>query len=353
MKKIIKLSVVSAVFLICLGRIFTCYNCVLKGVTSGLYLCANVVIPSFFPMLCLTGFLSESAVLETVAKRIDKFSAKYFNLSGYFLPIFILSIISGYPVGAATANTLFENKKITGNERNKISLISCSAGPAFIVLAVGVNMYNSYKIGVILLISNTFSTVLTALIVTRFYKVCDTPALYGSKNPIISDCIVLSVKNATSSIISISAFTVIFSAIITVLSSSENPFVFYTAVSLLEVTNASLTLVQNGFSLEFISAVIGFGGLSVIFQISAILKTERPPITKMIAVRFLNGGISYSICKTVSRFFKVTAPTVKGCNTYFKITDGNIPFSISLILLAVVFLLFLQKSQGGSYKRDS
>lgn len=342
MKKIIKLLVVSIVFLICLSGIFICYNCVLKGVTNGLYLCANVVIPSLFPMLCLTGFLSESAVLQALAKRLDGFSVKYFNLSGYFLPVFILSLISGYPVGAATANTLFENKKITGNERNKISLISCSAGPAFILLAVGVNMYNSYKIGIILLVSNTISCILTALIVTRFYNSCDTFALYDSNNPIISDCIVFSVKNATASIISISAFTVIFSAIITVLSSNSNSFVYYIAVSLLEVTNASLTLVEKGFSLPFVSAVIGFGGLSVIFQISAILKTQRPPLLKIIALRLLNGVISCLICRILCHFFNISVPTLKNCNTYLKITNGNISFAVCLLLLCVVFLASLQ-----------
>lgn len=343
LKKRIKTVFIIIVFSICLLGIFICYNCVLKGVSKGLLLCVNVVIPSLFPMLCLTNFLSSSGALELFAKKLNGFSKKILKLSGYFIPVFILSLISGYPVGAAAANNLFENNKILVDERNKIALISCSAGPAFILLAVGVNMYNSYKIGLVLLFSNMIACILTALTVTRFYKPSEDNSLFGGKLPYISECIVFSVKEATSSIISISAFTVVFSAIINVISQYRNSLIYIISISLLEVTNAVFSLSADGFSLPFVCSVIGFGGLSVIFQISAVLKFNRPPITKMISVRLLNGVLSYLVCKTACLIFNITVPVVKSCNTYLKITDGNISFSVALIFLCIIFLFFLQK----------
>ena len=346
MKKRVKITLVFIIFLICLMTIFACHDCVLKGISSGLYLCGSVIIPSLFPMLCLTSFLALSGILEVFSCKLDRFSRKFFHLSGYYIPIFIISMISGYPVGASIANSVFEKGGISVSERNRIASVSCSSGPAFILLAVGVNMFNSYKIGEILLFSNLLACIFTALIATKFFKRSNEKAIFTAHSPALSDCAVFAVSNATSSIISISAFTIIFSAIVNVLTLlCKNKIALLSAVSILEVTNGVFELANEKVALPFVCAVIGFGGISVIFQISAVLKNDRPPILKIIAVRFLCAVLSFIFCFIACKVFKITTPVLTSFNVYLKTTSQNYYFSVALIFLSVVFLFFLQKQR--------
>ena len=349
LKKRVKIASIFLIFLICLITIFSCYNCVLKGVSSGLYLCGAVIIPSLFPILCLTSFLSFCGVLEVFAKRLKNFSKKHFHLCGYFIPIFLLSMISGYPVGATLANSIYESGKISVNERNKIALICCSAGPAFVLLAVGVNIFNSIKIGKILFFSNLFACIVTALIVTRFFENDNEKTKYNSRLNALSDSTVFAVSNATSSVISICAFTIIFSAIVNVLTLvCANKTAFLAIVGFLEVTNGVFEFFCAKVALPFVCAVIGFGGLSVIFQISALLKTNRPPILKIIATRFLCACFSFIFCFLACKIFNVSTTVSNTLNVSLKTTSQNYYFSLLLWFLAIVFLSFLQKHSAKS-----
>ena len=85
-----KTLIILSVFIFFFFSLFTCYDCVAKGITSGLYLCADVVIPSLFPTLCLTSFLSYSGVINVFAKRLERITKRLFNMSGYFFSFFIL-----------------------------------------------------------------------------------------------------------------------------------------------------------------------------------------------------------------------------------------------------------------------
>ena len=347
MKKRVKITLVFLVFLIGFLTVFSCYNCVLKGVSSGIRLCGSVIIPSLFPVLCLTSFLTFSGVLEAFSIRLDSISQKCFHLSGYFIPIFLISMVSGYPVGAAVANSVFENNRISVKELNKIALVSCSAGPGFVLLAVGVNIFNSFEIGEILFFSNLIACVFTAFFVTRFYKKTKEKARFCCSSIVISDIVVFSVSSATSAIISICAFTIIFSAIVNVLTLfCKNKVAFLASVGILEVTNGVFEAANAKVALPFVCAIIGFGGLSVIFQISALLKCNRPPIIKIIATRAFCAILSFVFCLLGCKIFNVSTPVVKQLNVALKTTSQNYCFSVALILLVVVFLNFLQKTSA-------
>lgn len=342
MKKI-KIFMIIAMFLLSFLSLFTCYDCVAKGVTSGLYLCVDVVIPSLFPVLCVTSCFANSGVISSIAFHTKKISKLIFKCNGYCLPVFLLSLVSGYPVGASISNQLFKNGSITINQRNKIALISCSGGPGFIVLAVGVGILGSYKVGVLLLTTHILSSISVALIVSRFFKK-DSEKIIYTNNIYFGDALVKGVGAACNCIISICAYTVLFSAVINVISKYFRFSFFYKPlVSVLEVTNAVYTLSDGGVSLGIISSVIGFGGLSVIFQISSALENNRPPLIKIIGVRGLHALISYVLCNIIMKFFNFYQPVFKSNETFAVVSYKNFAFSFALLLLAIVFFSYFYK----------
>lgn len=342
MKKI-KIVIIFMIFIVSFLSLFICYDCVAKGVVSGLYLCADVIIPSLFPTLCVTMFFVNSGAIGVVAKYCHKFSKKFFNMSGYFLPVFLISLISSYPIGASLSNTLYQNQKISIDERNNMATVCCSAGPAFVLLAVGVGILNSFECGVLLLVCHIFSSITVAVIVSRFFKFNH---FFQSSNETFSigDALVLGVGNACNSIISICGYTILFSAVISVLSKYLKFSVFYLPiVSMLEVTNAVYVTVGEKLSLPIVSAILGFGGFSIIFQISSIFKNNRPPIINIVLTRLLHSLLSFVYCSILLKFVKISIPVFKNAEPVFSLTSENFVFSVSLIMLLVVFLCYFNK----------
>lgn len=344
-----KITMVIVIFLSAFVSVFVCYNCVAKGVTKGLYLCADVIIPTLFPTLCITSFLTESGIITAFAGRLENISKRLFNLSGYFIPVFLLSMVSGYPVGAAMSSSLYNSGFISIDERNKIAVVSCFAGPSFVLLAVGVGMLGSKDIGIVLLISHLLAGISSAVIITRFFKYTPLSLKYCKTKIIIGDSIVNGVAAACSSVISICAYTVLFSAVVNVISLGLRGTAFYLpAVSMLEVTNAVYALSNESVPLCVISAAVGFGGFSVIFQLSSVLGDDRPPISEFIVARLINAGLSFVYCNIILVFFDITVPVVKTEQTYASISSKNMLFSLSLVLLLVVFLCSIRKKENKS-----
>ena len=342
MKKI-KVAIILLIFIISFLSLFICYDCVAKGVTSGLFLCGNVIIPSLFPILCVTSFFVNSGVINVIARYCHKICKKVFNMSGYFLPVFLISLVSSYPVGASLSDALYRNKQISLDERNNIATVCCSAGPAFIILAVGGGILHSYSCGILLLVCHILSSISVALICSRFFKYSHffktTNAAYS-----IGDALVFGIGNSCNSIISICGYTVFFSAVVTVLSKylRFSP-IYLPIVAFLEVTNAVSVMADEKISLPIICAILGFGGFSIIFQISSVLKNNRPPLSNIILSRLLHSVISFVYCSVSLKFVNINIPAIKNTISSFSATSENFVFSISLMMLLVVFLCYFNK----------
>ncbi len=343
MKKL-KIATNFIIFTLSFLSLFICYDCVAKGVTSGLYLCADVIIPSLFPTLCVTSFFANSGVISTLSKHCHKFCKKVFNMSGYFLPVFLISLVSSYPVGATLSNQLYENKKISLDERNNMSTVCCSAGPAFITLAVGVGILHSFSCGILLLVCHILSSITVAIIISRFFKFNYFFNKNAEEDYSIGDALVLGINNACSSIISICGYTILFSAVVTVISKYLRFSSFFLPiVAMLEVTNAVYTVASQNLSLAIISAVLGFGGFSVIFQISSLLKNNRPPLSNIIIARLFHSLLSFIYCSISLKFVDISIPVLKNITPVFSFTSENFFFSVALIMLLVVFLCYCNK----------
>ena len=120
--------------------------------------------------------------------------------------------------------------------------------------------------------------------------------------------------------------------------------VFYLPIiSMLEVTNASYALSSANVPLPIISAALGFGGFSVIFQILSVLGNDRPPISNIILIRLFHAAVSFVFCSIAMEFFDITVPVTVSNLPMVKYSSDNFLFSFSLIILLIVFLSFFNK----------
>ena len=340
-----KILFFSFVFVLLFVSVLCFGESVKSAVATSLQICASVLIPSIFPITCISCVAEQSGILSYLAKVSSPFCQSLFKVSGYFVPVFLISLVSGYPVGATLCASLYEKGQISLSERNSFALVCCSAGPGFVLLAVGVNLYSSYAVGQILLISHILATIVCAFFGLLFFGKNKTEPTQVRCYFDICDGVVCGVAKAILSTFSICGYTVLFFVILNLCKQLlGKSFVFVAISSVLEVTSAVVTLYKS-VPVYIISAIIGFGGFSVIFQIFSALKNNRPKLLKFVAVRTIHGCVSGLFCFVLLKLIPIAIPVSELKQVDMQLCTKNIYFSTSLVFLLLVFLNFFYKQK--------
>lgn len=241
------------------------------GVLCGIAFCITVLVPSLFVFMVIASYISNSKVCDIVSKVLSVPTQKILRLPAVCSTAILMSVLGGYPVGARCVSALYENGSISESQAQKLSVIVVCSGPGFVINYIGNALLSNRQSGVILLVSQLIAFVLTALIGGRCIKTKTdyTIASMHNRNTSIVDA----VYNGCKATFNMCAMVVIFSAIIAV---CENLFVNShmlcdVVVSTLEVTTACNKLCHR-YPLYIISFIVGFGGLSVHFQVFSALK---------------------------------------------------------------------------------
>ncbi len=321
------------------------------GVTRGLLISANVIIPSLFPfmvfvlMLIKSGFCIKNSF-------INGFLYKVFGQNFDMFFVFILSLIGGYPIGARLINELKKQNSIDVKTANIMLLYCVNAGPAFIISAIGGAVFNSHKIGTVLLLSHIFSSVIIALFCSKKLKKHNChhlPVKRTAKS--ISETFVESVADASGSLINICSFVIIFSVINAFFDFffRNLPIIRYISF-FTEVTSA----VANTHNLVFVSFLLGFSGIAIWCQIFALLKECRINIFHFCLGRISHGIISMIITKLIITVFKIKISTFSN-NINFKnemLYSNTVLFSAMIIMLIVLMTFIYSKNNSGKILND-
>lgn len=334
-----KVVVSIIIFLFGLISLFVFKQQMQQGISSGLILCSTVIIPALFPSMALSAFFAKTNALRAIGRRCSGISKVIFKLPGIAVPIFLLSLVSGYPVGAQLTKMLYTNGDITLNQGKKMTLFCFGAGPAFLVLAVGCGMMKSERAGLLLFISHVAASLIMAIICGALIKTKQSDLKVTAKGLAASDAFVEGLASASAAIISICAYTVLFSSVMSVISEINNiPFVC-TAASLIEVSNGCAYVSVYSGSLPVLAAVTGFGGLSVILQVATAAGKTRPSMKKLLLVRAGHSVLSFIICTVLVVFFPFSQKAFSPLNTAVpKLSNISVQFSIAMLILCVVFL---------------
>ena len=310
-----------------------------SGVTRGILLCGRVIIPSLFPFtMCVLfvmniGISNSSNRLSNITKRI--FCLNFFEFSCVFL-----SLIGGYPIGAKLINEAVAQKKITTKKAESMLFYCINAGPAFIISAVGCSVFNSKNIGRVLFASHILSSLCICML-TRKKEYIDNPQ--KSSNLPLSDNFVLSAANTSKTLISISSFVILFSAINSYfLHFGESVPIFKNIALLLEITN-SLTYCRNIYIISFL---LGFGGICIWFQVFAAVDNFKINYFKFALFRLLHGILSTLFTYVIIKTFKITVPTIS--NITFKPIYSTPAVTVSLIIMVLIFTISLETKKYSS-----
>lgn len=240
--------------------------------SEALYLCAHAVIPALFPFLAVSGLLLSLGFGSWVSPRLAGLMGLY-RLPGCAGSALLLGLVGGYPIGAGTAAELYRSRLLTEEEALRLLAFCNNSNPVFLISVLGDGVFGSARAGLWLWLIHVLSALLTGLCF-RGPKVprrrTAPPGLPAVPPGSFAACLVRSVRNAASGMLSVCAFVTLFYVLGKPLSSLAAP---WSALStgLLELFSLTplLTADRTGFLLA--AGLSGWGGLSVLCQTAAVL----------------------------------------------------------------------------------
>lgn len=256
------------------------------------------VFITIFPFVILCDFLIYFNYHIFIKGIFGKIINKIFNIDSNTSIIFILSIFSSHPSNAIYIKNLLDNKIIDIKVANRILIYTYFPSIAFVIGVIGVSLYNSFKIGLMLWIICFINNILIGLFL-RKDNVYIESINNETKNISFFECFKLSIIKAinTSFIIlgNLIVFTIIINLIVNYI--SINPTILSVLTGFLELTSGviSISLLDIPFNVKFAltSLILNFSSLSILFQSFSILSSYKINIKKTLTIKLMFSIITF------------------------------------------------------------
>ncbi len=315
--------------------LFTSSAAASEGIREGLIICAEIVIPSLMPFMVISDFAVRTKAADFVFKPFCKVLAPVLRLPESACSAVLLSLFSGYPTGAALTGNLLKSGQINSNQASRMMMFCINAGPAMIVFAVGQGMFGSTAVGVLLLLCHITASLIIGVITALFAEKENSAGKAGkTKAEPTADAFVNATANACKQMMMICGYVTLFACVTNLL-----PDWAETVIPLFEVTKGCAWLVTNGYGIVWVSALLGFGGISVIFQVLAIAKAQLS-LAKLVLSRLCHAGISAGLCFFGIKLLpqRVLAVVSAGPKAVLSLGTNTLALTISMLLMASAML---------------
>ena len=167
-KKTKKINIFNLVYIFCILFIIILLvlspTIAMQTFGQGIIIWSTKILPSLLPFIILTNLISYTNFTYTIGKAISPITKFLYGVGGSSGYVYIMSILSGYPIGAKLTADLYNNNQITQKQAETISSFTSTSGPLFIIGTVGIGFFNSHKLGLIVLISHYVSALLNGLL---------------------------------------------------------------------------------------------------------------------------------------------------------------------------------------------
>lgn len=309
-----------------------------QGIKAGLEICAETLIPSLFPFLCLANIIMLKK--DNKAGILEKLFSRIFKLEPALAKVFLFSLIGGYPLGAVMTAELYKNGKISKSHAQRASLFCFCSGPAFCISAVGENMCSNKMQGIYLFISCALSSIIMGLILRISKKKAENTSAKRTDEE--KGDFNLAMEKSINSMLSMCAWVIIASAFVYLIKISPLNFTLKKSlICVLEVTNACSEVKRSPVLL---AGVLSFGGISVFLQIKKYLDEINLPYIKYFSIRISSSLLSGGICFLINFLFPMSLQTSKG-TVNVKYFSFSAPLSALLLLSFCIFILDNKKGR--------
>jgi len=339
MNKSIKIISLALVLYLAIFLIVNPQPC-LSAAQNAIKLCLETVIPSLFPFFVCSGLLCGLGFSSVCTHFLSPVMRPIFNLPGSGALTLFLGILSGYPVGAATAVNLYKTGQCTKTEAERMLAFCNNSGPMFIIGVVGNSCLGNPTAGRYLYASHIVAALIVGL-VFRFYKSSyPTPRTLPPFFKETKKTAIFSfggiIDNSVFSILKICGFVIFFAVLVKSL--PDNPYLY----SIVEITGGIMALAQNNtaYTMPLISFFLALSGLSVLFQVSAIIQPLGLSLKPYISGKLLQGILSFILTLILNRLFPLAQETFSQAAD-FPLSLSPVSLTFSSVLISLLALLLL------------
>ncbi len=334
----------------------------MNAASNALETCLNVLLPSLFPFFVMSRLLILSGSANIIGKIFSPVVKALFGINQNGAIPFVLGILSGYPVGAQCVCELYDKKQISKSEAENLICFCNNSGPLFVISAVGIGLFFSREIGIMLYIIHIVSAIIVGMILKRI----STPDMKLQKNSAefstqSKNIFTESVEKSVQTTLNIFGYVIFFAVVIDILISmgftlTLSRFLGFLNIpeeiiegilcSIAEITTGIKKLSgSKNFPLSYIlvlcSAVIGWGGVSVHMQVKGIISKSNLSFRKYLFGKCLHSVISFIIAGFV--FDRITLPLETFADISDATSKSNSPSSFFVILSVLILLAYISK----------
>ncbi len=334
-------AAVSAVLTFSAVLLTLCSGQVTQDMRSALYRCINVIIPSLFAFMAAADLIIKSGAYISVSRLLTPLT-HLLGLPKSAGAVFLISNTAGFPVGASMISAMFDNGNIDKKSASRLICTCYGGGPAFFCSAVGLAVFGSAKIGMMIFLSGILANMILSVVVFRLFPVELKDS--RTKQHFSADMLPDSVSSAGRSLFRICGMILFFQAVMSLLSpifarlaltdstrQAVMAFMEISALSGVEGTPYRL--------LPLMAAAGAFGGVCVVMQ-TAVIVGGRFSLRPFLAARAAAAALSAGIMKIMWELFGTAAVTAS-TKPIFLVNFNN--FIPSVCLIIMIFLTILRK----------
>ena len=355
-KYVIPAAVYLSACVLCSAAFLLIPDVVTSSVRSSLSLCATSVIPAVFPFCVLSSLFVSFGGADVVDRCLERLFFSMFGIKRGASAL-ISGPIFGFPVGAKTAAELCERGSISAVECSRLICFCCVASPAFPVFTVGKIFFGSTSAGAFIWGAQAIISIFIGMTL-RVYAPLPKASEHESLNIThcpprrvsVSRAVTSAITSASGVMLAVCGAITFFALLGAVASECITSAGFPAWVELLiksvfefsSGTRAAASVYASGgvsaaTALFFAGFSVGFSGLSVIFQNSAVISTVQVPVTPHIISKLICGILTGAVTAAASGFFVLTAAaSTTGHGT-------NLLAATSAVMIAVFTIVFIFK----------
>ena len=280
-----------------------------NAVSDALKLWALTVVPSLLPFFICSNFMYEIGFTDKLAAVCEPGVRKIFRTSGECAFPFIMSLVSGYPVGVKIITEARLSGSLSKTDAEKGISFCSTSGPLFMIGAVGAGMLCSEVMGWTIALSHYTGAVLNGIFFGRIMKnergsLTELPSVVRKRHAEdinYNSVLGRSIMDSVSTLFLIGGYMAVFMMVIYFIEmmTAEMP-PWYGGLLELSVgcrDTAAYVYYTEMQKTVICTAMISFGGLCVLFQSMSFIGRSDISIKT-----FLLSKVTHCIFSTATAF---------------------------------------------------
>lgn len=298
-------------------------------------MCLYVLLPSLFPFFVFSKIFILTGGGYKTGRFFSYVTKHLFKMSSICASSFFLGILCGYPVGAKSSIDLYKNRLITKEEAQNLIGFCNNSGPLFLIGAVGIGMFSSKNIGIMLYITHILSAIIVGIVLRGNIKKSMVKE-QKRQDEIQENIFVKSVEESVITILNVFGYVILFAVIISFINNIFLSGFFEMTTAIFKISKSNLTINQKFILSAFFAS---WGGLSVHMQTLSIISKTDLSFKKYLFAKLLHSIIAFILAYFIVKIINLSKAAVAFDNTYSAYSYILRPFRIITSFISGIYLL--------------